>query len=55
MTPILAEIYAEIVKWLKRVWFEARLQMIVWENLKESGIRILSRVCVSLELLILRV
>jgi hypothetical protein len=40
MTPILSEIRTEIIKWLKRVWFEAklkaRLQMIEWQNLRES-------------------
>lgn len=40
MTQILSEIRAEIIRWLKRVWFEAklkaRLQMIEWQNLRES-------------------
>ena len=40
MTTILSEIYREIVRWLKKVWFEAkltaRLQMIEWQNLRES-------------------
>lgn len=43
MTPILSEIWKEIVKWLKKVWFEAkltaRLKMIEletqWESEKE--------------------
>ena len=40
MIPILSEIRTEIIKWLKKVWFEAklkaRLQMIEWQNLRES-------------------
>jgi hypothetical protein len=40
MTQILSEIRAEIIRWLKKVWFEAklkaRLQMIEWQNLRES-------------------
>ena len=40
MTQILFEIRAEIIRWLKKVWFEAklmaRLQMIEWQNLRES-------------------
>ena len=40
MTRILSEIRAEIIRWLKKVWFEAklkaRLQMIEWQNLRES-------------------
>lgn len=40
MTTILSEIYREIIRWLKKVWFEAkltaRLQMIEWQNLRES-------------------
>jgi hypothetical protein len=40
MTPILSEIKTEIIRWLKKVWFEAklkaRLQMIEWQNLRES-------------------
>ena len=35
-----SEIRAEIIQWLKKVWFEAklkaRLQMIEWQNLRES-------------------
>lgn len=35
-----SEIRAEIIWWLKKVWFEAklkaRLQMIEWQNLRES-------------------
>lgn len=40
VTQILSEIKAEIIRWLKKVWFEARLkarlQMIEWQNLRES-------------------
>ena len=40
MTPILSEIWKELIKWWKKVWFEAklkaRLQMIEWQNLRES-------------------
>lgn len=40
MTTISSEIYKEIVRWLKKVWFEAkltaRLKMIEWQNLRES-------------------
>jgi hypothetical protein len=40
MIPILSEIRTEIIKWLKKIWFEAklkaRLQMIEWQNLRES-------------------
>jgi hypothetical protein len=40
VTPILSEIKTEIIRWLKKVWFEARLkarlQMIEWQNLRES-------------------
>ena len=40
MTQILFEIRTEIIRWLKKVWFEtrvkARLQMIKWQNLRES-------------------
>ena len=35
-----SEIRAEIIRWLKKVWFKAklkaRLQMIEWQNLRES-------------------
>ena len=40
MTQILSDIQDEIVRWLKKVWFEARLkarlQMIEWQNLREA-------------------
>lgn len=40
MTPILSEIWKEIIKWWKKVWFEAkltaRLKMIEFENQWES-------------------
>ena len=40
ITQILFEIRTEIIRWLKKVWFEAklkaRLQMIEWQNLRES-------------------
>jgi hypothetical protein len=40
MTKIISKIRAEIVRWLKKVWFEARLkarlQMIEWQNLREA-------------------
>lgn len=40
MTQILSDIRDEIVRWLKKVWFEAklkaRLQMIEWQNLREA-------------------
>ena len=40
MTQILFEIRTEIIRWLKKVWFEtrvkARLQMIKWQNLRDS-------------------
>jgi len=40
MLSILNKIYKEILKWLKQVWFDARLkarlQMIEWQNLRES-------------------
>jgi hypothetical protein len=40
ITQILSEIRTEIIRWLKKVWFEARLkarlQMIEWQNLRES-------------------
>ena len=40
MTRILSEIRAEIIRWLKKVWFEAKLkaklQMIEWQNLREA-------------------
>lgn len=40
MTPILFEIWKEIIKWWKKVWFEAkltaRLKMIEFENQWES-------------------
>lgn len=36
MTPILSEIWKELIKWWKKVWFEARLkarlQMIEWQT-----------------------
>jgi hypothetical protein len=40
MTQILSDIRDKIVRWLKKVWFEARLkarlQMIEWQNLREA-------------------
>jgi len=40
ITQILFEIRTEIIRWLRKVWFEAklkaRLQMIEWQNLRES-------------------
>ena len=40
ITQILFKIHTEIIGWLKKVWFEAklkaRLQMIEWQNLRES-------------------
>jgi hypothetical protein len=40
MTQILSDIRDEIVRWLKKTWFEAklkaRLQMIEWQNLREA-------------------
>jgi hypothetical protein len=40
MTQILSDIRDEISRWLKKVWFEAklkaRLQMIEWQNLREA-------------------
>ena len=40
MTPILSEIWKELIKWWKKVWFEAklkaRLQMIEWQTQVEA-------------------
>jgi hypothetical protein len=40
MTQILSDIRDKISRWLKKVWFEAklkaRLQMIEWQNLREA-------------------
>ena len=40
MTQILSDIQDEIVRWLKKTWFEAKLkaclQMIEWQNLRET-------------------
>jgi len=40
MTPILFEIWKELIKWWKKVWFEARLkarlQMIEWQTQVEA-------------------
>lgn len=40
MTPILSEIWKELIKWWKKVWFKARLkarlQMIEWQTQVEA-------------------
>jgi len=40
MTPILSEIWKELIEWWKKVWFEARLkarlQMIEWQTQVEA-------------------